>query len=97
MHDHALEIPLKWKKLKIIFANSMSDLFHKQVPVSFIKKVFKVMNRSPQHHFQVLTKRAERLEEIAPQLTWTQNIWMGVSIENKDYGAEIFKDPLSRA
>ena len=84
-HDHALEIPLKWKKPKIIFVNSMSDLFHKKVPVSFIKKVFEVMNNSPQHHFQVLTKRAERLEEIASQLKWTQNIWMGVSVENKDY------------
>ena len=85
MHHHAIDIPLKWKKPKIIFVNSMSDLFHKEVPVSFIKKVFKVMNLCPQHHFQVLTKRAERLEEIAPQLKWTKNIWMGVSVENKNY------------
>ena len=85
LHNHALEIPLKWKKPKIIFVNSMSDLFHQKVPKSFIEEVFKVMNYSPQHHFQVLTKRAERLEEIAPQLNWTRNIWMGVSVENCDY------------
>ena len=85
LHNHALEIPLKWKKPKLIFVNSMSDLFHKEVPASFIKKVFKVMNHSPQHHFQILIKRAERLQEIAPQLNWTRNIWMGVSIENQDY------------
>ena len=85
LHNHALEIPLKWKKSRIIFVNSMSDLFHKEVPVSFIKKVFEVMNHSPQHHFQILTKRADRLQEIAPQLKWTRNIWMGVSVENKDY------------
>ena len=84
-HHHALDIPLKWKKPKVIFVNSMSDLFHQKVPISFIKEVFKVMNHSPQHHFQILTKRAERLEAIAPQLNWTQNIWMGVSIENSDY------------
>ena len=85
MHHHAIDIPLKWKKPKLIFVNSMSDLFHKNVPIAFIKKVFKVMNSCPQHHFQVLTKRAERLEEIAPKLNWTKNIWMGVSVENKNY------------
>ena len=85
LHNQALEIPLKWKKPKIIFVNSMSDLFHKAVPVSFIKRVFKVMNDSPQHQFQVLTKRAERLELISSQLSWTKNIWMGVSIENNNY------------
>ena len=85
LHHHAVDIPLKWKKPKLIFVNSMSDLFHKEVPVSFVKKIFEVMNRCPQHHFQILTKRAERLEEIAPQLKWTKNIWMGVSVENKNY------------
>ena len=85
LHHHALEIPLKWKKPKVIFVNSMSDLFHKEVPLSFIKKVFKVMNQCPQHQFQILTKRAEQLQKIAPQLKWTDNIWMGVSVENKNY------------
>ena len=85
LHDHALDIPLKWKKPKIIFVNSMSDLFQKNVPLSFIKKMFKVMNNSPQHCFQVLTKRADRLEELAGELNWTPNIWMGVSVESKKY------------
>ena len=85
LHESALDIPLKWAKPKMIFVNSMSDLFHAQVPDVFIKKVFRVMNRSSQHIFQVLTKRPERLEKIAPQLDWTRNIWMGTSIENKNY------------
>ena len=85
LHESALDIPLKWAKPKMIFVNSMSDLFHVRVPDFFIKKVFQVMNRSPQHIFQVLTKRPERLEKIAPQLNWTKNIWMGTSIENKNY------------
>ena len=85
LHDHALDIPLKWKKPKLIFVNSMSDLFQKNVPLSFIKKMFKVMNNSPQHCFQILTKRADRLEELAGELNWTPNIWMGVSVESKKY------------
>ena len=89
LHESAIETPLKWKKPRIIFVNSMSDLFHKDVPVSFIKKVFKVMNDCPQHQFQVLTKRGERLEEIAPELKWTDNIWMGVSVENSNYKTRI--------
>ena len=85
LHESALHIPFKWVKPKMIFVNSMSDLFHAQVPDSFIKKVFQVMNHAPQHIFQVLTKRAERLEKISPKLNWTKNIWMGTSIENKNY------------
>ena len=69
----------------MVFVNSMSDLFHKAVPVSFIQKVFEVMRSLPQHQFQILTKRAERLSELSPLLPWTENIWMGVSVENKDY------------
>lgn len=88
-HKNALSTPLKWKKPRIIFVNSMSDLFHKDVPFSFIKKVFKVMNDCPQHQFQVLTKRGERLEEIASQLKWSSNIWMGVSVENSNYKSRI--------
>ncbi len=84
IHEDALKQPYEWKRSKVIFVNSMSDLFHKEVPLSFIKKVFKVMNENPQHTFQVLTKRSDRLKEIASELTWTSNIWMGVSVENQD-------------
>jgi protein gp37 len=82
IHDEALKIPYTWRKSKVVFVNSMSDLFHKDIPLDFIKKVFKVMNDNPQHVFQVLTKRAERLLELHNELKWTHNIWMGVSIEN---------------
>jgi protein gp37 len=82
LHEDALKIPYTWKKQKIVFVNSMSDLFHKQVPDYFIKQVFKVMNENPQHTFQVLTKRADRLLELNNELRWTHNIWMGVSIED---------------
>jgi protein gp37 len=80
-----LELPLAWKKPQTIFVNSMSDLFHDDVPVEYIKKVFEVMGRAHWHRFQVLTKRAERLATLAPRLSWTPNVWMGVSVENADY------------
>ena len=82
LQPDALAIPLGWKKPRVIFVNSMSDLFHKDIPLNFIKEVFKVMNENPQHTFQVLTKRAERLFRIHEQLNWTHNIWMGVSVED---------------
>jgi protein gp37 len=82
-HESALVVPYTWKHGKIVFVNSMSDLFHKDVPLEFIKKVFKVMNENHQHVFQVLTKRAERLFEVHKELKWTANIWMGVSVENE--------------
>jgi protein gp37 len=82
LHDEALQIPFEWKKPKVVFVNSMSDLFHKDVPLSFIQKVFGVMNHTPMHTYQVLTKRAERLYELHDKLNWTTNIWMGVSVEN---------------
>jgi len=82
VHPEALKIPYTWKKSKVVFVNSMSDLFHEKVPLSYIKRVFKVMNDNPQHVFQVLTKRAERLAEFSDELRWTHNIWMGVSVEN---------------
>lgn len=83
IHEDALNIPYTWKNSKIVFVNSMSDLFHKEISSVFIKKVFKVMNDNPQHVFQVLTKRAERLFTLHKQLKWTHNIWMGVSVENE--------------
>lgn len=85
LHEHVLEIPLSWKKPRVIFVNSMSDLFHKDVPLDFIQRVFDVMKRAEQHQFQVLTKRAERLSELSPQLEWLPNIWMGVSVETEKY------------
>lgn len=83
LHEDTLSIPYNWKKPKVVFVNSMSDLFHKDVPVEYIQKVFKVMNENSQHIFQVLTKRSERLQEIQSQLNWTPNIWMGVSVEDE--------------
>ncbi|MBK9736187.1 MAG: phage Gp37/Gp68 family protein [Saprospiraceae bacterium] len=82
-HPDSLKMPYSWKSSKVVFVNSMSDLFHKEVPLSFIKQVFKVMNENPQHVFQVLTKRAERLYELHQDLNWTHNIWMGVSVEDE--------------
>jgi len=82
-HEFELKTPYKWKKSKIVFVNSMSDLFHEEVPIKFIKKVFKVMRENPQHVFQVLTKRTERLQEISSKLKWSHNIWMGVSVEDE--------------
>lgn len=83
--ESALDKPKKKKKPTVYFVNSMSDLFHKDVPLEFIKKVFQVMNDNPQHTFQVLTKRHDRLESISHELTWTKNIWMGVSVESQQY------------
>jgi len=83
IHPEALEIPYGWKSSKVVFVNSMSDLFHKDVPLAFIEKVFEVMNDNPQHIFQVLTKRSDLLLQYNSRLKWSHNIWMGVSVENK--------------
>lgn len=83
IHEDALAIPYTWKKSKVVFVNSMSDLFHKDVPLEFIQRVFQVMRDNGQHVFQVLTKRAERLAEISDQLVWPHNVWMGVSVEDE--------------
>ena len=85
MHEHVIEKPLEWKTPQVIFVNSMSDLFHKDVPLEFIQRVFDTMKRAHWHQFQVLTKRSERLKELSPYLEWTDNIWMGVSVENEKY------------
>ncbi|MFN9644966.1 MAG: DUF5131 family protein [Cyanobacteriota bacterium] len=82
IHPDQLLLPYKWKNPKIVFVNSMSDLFHKEVPADFIKRVFSIMNDNPQHVFQILTKRAERLIDLSAELVWTDNIWMGVSVED---------------
>ncbi len=83
LHPESINIPFEWKTPKVVFVNSMSDLFHDDVPLSFIQSVFEVMNRTPQHTYQILTKRAERLLELHHHLNWTHNIWMGVSVENQ--------------
>jgi protein gp37 len=80
-----LELPLQWKKPQTIFVNSMSDLFHEDVPVEYIQRVFDVMRRAHWHRFQVLTKRADRLAELSPEIDWTENVWMGVSVESLSY------------
>lgn len=85
VHDHALEIPFRWKSPQLVFVNSMSDLFHRDVPTDFIRRVFHVMNRADWHVFQILTKRSERLMQLSPELPWANNIWMGVSVETRDY------------
>ncbi|MDP2038096.1 MAG: phage Gp37/Gp68 family protein [Ignavibacteria bacterium] len=89
LQEHALTLPLTWKKPQTIFVNSMSDLFHKDVPVSFVKKTFEVMNKADWHRFQVLTKRSDTLLKLNSELNWTENIWMGVSVENQDYTSRV--------
>lgn len=89
LQESALELPLQWRKPQIIFVNSMSDLFHKDVPEAYIHRVFEVMRLAHWHQFQVLTKRAERLEQLSPSLTWAPNIWMGVSVETEKYTPRI--------
>ncbi len=85
VHEHVLDAPLSWKRPQTIFVNSMSDLFHKNVPTEFIDRVFYVMQTASQHCFQVLTKRSNRLADLADRFPWSPNIWMGVSVENSDY------------
>jgi protein gp37 len=85
VHEHVLNLPLQWEKPRTIFVNSMSDLFHPQVPVTFIHRVFEVMRKAHWHRFQVLTKRSERLLELSEDLYWPANVWMGVSVENEEY------------
>lgn len=85
LHPHVLERPLHWRRPRRVFVNSMSDLFHEEVPEDFIHSVFSVMARAPQHVFQILTKRADRLLEVASKLSWPSNVWQGVSVESAAY------------
>jgi len=84
MHPEVLSEPYSWRNPRTVFVNSMSDLFHENMPFDFIEKVFKVMNENPIHTFQVLTKRADLLSQYSDRLKWTKNIWMGVTVENQD-------------
>lgn len=83
-HECSLHIPLMWKKPRLIFVNSMGDLFHEKVSSDFIQAVFKIMNQADWHHYQILTKRAQRLNQLSKHLPWNDHIWMGVTVENSD-------------
>ena len=85
LHDDALDVPRRWRDPRLVFVNSMSDLFHPDVPLDFIARVFEVMNSTPRHTYQLLTKRTKRLAEVARHLRWSKNIWMGVTIESDAY------------
>lgn len=87
LHYDRLDIPLRWRAPRRVFVNSMSDLFHEQVPLEFIERVFAVMGKAPRHTFQILTKRHDRLRELAPLLHWLPNVWIGVSVENQYWAA----------
>jgi protein gp37 len=82
IHHDLLDAPKAWKKPRLVFVNSMSDLFHQDVPTEFIKRVFETMRDCPHHTFQILTKRSERLRELSDKLLWPSNVWMGVSVED---------------
>ncbi|MDD4984979.1 MAG: phage Gp37/Gp68 family protein [Dehalococcoidales bacterium] len=84
-HENVLELPLQWRKPQTIFVNSMSDLFHEDVPEEFVFRVFDVMRRADWHCFQVLTKRSGRLVDLNPRLQWMPNIWIGISVEDQDH------------
>ena len=89
MHPHMLEVPLRLKKPQMVFVNSMSDLFHEGVSETFIKDIFRIMEKAHWHTFQVLTKRSARLAELAPKLNWPENVWAGVSVESESYAHRI--------
>lgn len=83
-HPHMLDVPNRWKQPRRVFVNSMGDLFHEDVPAEFVRQVFDVMLATPRHTYQVLTKRAARLADLAPTLPWPSNVWMGVTVEDND-------------
>ena len=82
LHPDLVDVPRRWRQPRVVFVNSMSDLFHDEIPLSYIQRVFATMKDCSHHTFQVLTKRGERLAELAPYLPWPRNVWMGVSVEN---------------
>ena len=91
IHAHMLGLPATWVKPRMVFVNSMGDLFHEEVPVSFIQRVFEVMQGTPRHTYQLLTKRADRLAEVAPLLPWPENVWMGVTVEDNEWLCRVEK------
>ncbi len=97
LHEDSLNIPLTWKTPQYVFVNSMSDLFHEEVPIVFIQRVFDVMRQASWHTFQVLTKRSNRMLELDKIIDWPSNVWMGVSVENQDYVFRINELRLTRS
>lgn len=89
LHPESLESPYHWRKPRVVFVNSMSDLFHARVPIDYLRQVFKVMWDNPQHTFQMLTKRSLRLRRLAPELDWPPNLWMGVTVESAEHVSRI--------
>ena len=89
LHEDLVDAPLRWRSPRVVFVNSMSDVFHQHVPISFLRRVFETMNTCRQHTFQILTKRSDRLRQLAGTLEWTKNIWMGVSVENESVSHRI--------
>ncbi len=85
LHPDLIDAPLKWKKSRMVFVNSMGDMFHEDIPFEYIQRVFKTMGEAKQHVFQVLTKRSSRMLELAPHLPWSENIWLGVTVESGKY------------
>lgn len=94
VHEDTLDVPRRWREPRVVFVNSMSDLFHARVPLAYVQRVFEVMRETPRHTYQVLTKRASRLAKVAPHIDWPPNVWMGVSVESTDETARI--DDLRR-
>lgn len=88
-HADLIDLPRRWKRPRLVFVNSMSDLFHARIPVDVVKRVLATMEATPQHTYQILTKRSTRLRRLAPQLQWPSNVWMGVSVENQDYAYRV--------
>jgi len=97
LHENSLNLPLTWKTPQYVFVNSMSDLFHEEVPIVFIQRVFDVMRQASWHTFQVLTKRSNRMLELDKVIDWPSNVWMGVSVENQDYVFRINELRLTRS
>lgn len=89
VHPQALDLPYSWKSPRTVFVNSMSDLFHARVPLSYVKDIFNVMRETPQHTYQILTKRSTRMRKVADQISWPQNVWMGVTVESAEFSWRI--------
>ncbi|RSN01236.1 hypothetical protein DMB42_40360 [Nonomuraea sp. WAC 01424] len=89
LHEDLLDLPLRWRRPRLVFVNSMSDLFHAQIPLDFVTRVFETMEKTPQHTYQILTKRARRLRRVANKLPWPENVWVGVSVESAEVASRI--------
>lgn len=85
LHHDLVDLPLNWREPKFVFVNSMSDLFHEQIPVEFIQRIFRTMEKADRHVFQILTKRSQRLLDVSPKISWPSNVWMGVTVESQKY------------